>query len=166
MQSNGLAMKLRRILVPIDFSDSTARVLQYAAAFAGEFKTAITLLHVVKPDGSHVRRNIPVERLVDEMGEAGETQLRKLVAAIWGDDIATDIVVATGKPYRQIINEAKEMNSDLIIMAGPDAVGSWGLFRRDTTTKVVRRAPCPVLVVPALERGFMVGASVEKRPDR
>lgn len=155
MQSNGSAMKLRRILVPIDFSNSTARVLQYAAAFAREFKAAITLLHVVKPDGSHVRRNIPIERLIDEMSEAGEAQLRKLVAVMWGDDIATDIVVGGGKPCVQIVNEARELNADLILMARHTGARSRTFLRRSTTERVIRHAPCPVLVVRALERGFV-----------
>jgi len=71
-------------------------------------------------------------------------------------------VVAGGKPYQQIVNEAKETNADMIIMARHGAVGAWGFYRRGTAAKVVRHAPCPVLVVPAFERGFVVGASVEK----
>ncbi len=38
--------------------------------------------------------------------------------------------------------------------------------RRGTTAKVVCHTHCPVLVVPAFERGFMVGASIERRADR
>ena len=60
----------------------------------------------------------------------------------------------------------KETNADMIIMASHGAVGAWGFFRRGTTEKVVRHAPCPVLVVPALERGFVVDASVERNTDR
>jgi nucleotide-binding universal stress UspA family protein len=159
-------LQLRRILVPIDFLDSTVAALRYAAAYAREYKATITLLHLVEPDGSHARRNISRERLIEEMSEVGEYQIRKLVDVIWGDEIVTDIVVAGGKPYRQIVNEAKEMNADMIIRARHGAVGAWGFIRRGTTAKVVRHAPCPVLVVPALERGFAVGASVEKCPDR
>lgn len=162
--SNGL--HVRRILVPIDFLDSTVVALQYAAVFAREYKATITLLHIVELDGSHVRRNISCERLVEEMSEIGECQIRKLVDVIWGDEIVADIVVAGGKPHRQIVNEAKETNADMIIMASHGAVGSWGFFRRSTTAKVVRHAPCPVLVVPSLERGFVVDASVERCSDR
>src|ERR1039457_3098872 len=159
-------LQLRRILAPVDLLDSTLAALQYAAAFAREYKATITLLHIVEPDGSHVRRNISRERLVEEMSEIGECQIRKLVDVIWGEEIVTDIGVAGGKPYQQIVNEAKETNADMIIMASHSAVGSRGFFRRSTTEKVVRHAPCPVLVVPALERGFLVGASVERNTDR
>jgi nucleotide-binding universal stress UspA family protein len=152
--------------VPVDLLDSTLATLQYAAAFAREYKATITLLHIVEPDGSHARRKISRERLIEEMSEVGEHQIRKLVDVIWGEEIVTDVVVAGGKPYQQIVNEAKETNADMIIMASHGAVGSWGFFRRSTTAKVVRHAPCPVLVVPALERGFVVGATVERNADR
>jgi nucleotide-binding universal stress UspA family protein len=166
MNRTSSGLQLRRILVPVDFLDSTVATLRYAAAFAREYKATITLLHIVEPDGSHVRRNISRERLVEEMSEVGECQIRKLVDVIWGEEIVTDIVVAGGKPHQQIVNEAKETNADMIIMANHGTVGLWGFFRRSTTAKVVRHAPCPVLVVPALERGFVVDASVERCSDR
>jgi universal stress protein A len=166
VNSTSRGVQLRRILVPIDFRDTTVAALRHAAAFARQYKATITLLHIVEPDGSHVRRNISREWLIEDLSEVGECQIRKLVDVIWGDEIVTDIVVAGGKPYWQIVNEAKETNADMIIMASHGAVGSWGFFRRGTTAKVVRHAPCPVLVVPAFERGFVVDTSVEKCSDR
>jgi nucleotide-binding universal stress UspA family protein len=166
INSTSSGVQLRRILVPIDFRDTTVTALRHAAAFARQYKVTITLLHIVERDGFHVRRNISRERLIEEMSEVGECQIRKLVDVIWGDEIVADIVVAGGKPCQQIVNEAKETSADMIIMASRGAVGSWGLFRRGTTAKVVRHAPCPVLVVPAFERGFVVDASVEKCSDR
>jgi nucleotide-binding universal stress UspA family protein len=165
MNPNSSGLQLRRILVPLDFRDSMVMALQYAAAFAREYKATITLLHIVEPDGSHVRRNISRARWVEEMSEIGENQIRQLVDVIWGEEIVTDIVVAGGKPYQQIVNEAKETNADMIIMASHGAVGPWGFFRRGTTARVVRHAPCPVLVVPAWEHSFVM-ASIEKCPDR
>ena len=70
IRSTWSAVRLRRILVPLDFRDSTVEVLQTAAAFAREYRATVTLLHVVKPDGSHVRRNISRERLIEELSEA------------------------------------------------------------------------------------------------
>ena len=161
--SSGL--QLRRILVPLDFRDSMVIALQYAAAFARQYKATITLLHIVEPVGPELRRNISRDQLIEELSEVGESQIRKLVDVIWGEEIVTDIVVAGGKPHQQIINEAKETNADMIIMANHGAVGAWGFFRRGTTAKVVRHAPCLVLVVPALEHGLVM-ACVEKRLDR
>src|ERR1039458_1162307 len=141
INSTSSGLQLRRILVPLDFRDSMVIALQYAAALAKEYRATITLLHIVEPDGSHVRRNISRERLIEEMSEVGECQIRKLVDVIWGEEIVTDVVVAGGKPYRQIVNEAKETNADMIIMASHGVVGSRGFFRRSTTEKVDREAP-------------------------
>ena len=95
-------------------------------------------LHIVEsPDGSQARRKISRERLIEEMSEVGERQIRQLVDVIWGEEIVTDIVVPGGRPYPQIVNEAKETNADMIIMARHGAVGAWGFFRRNTAAKVV-----------------------------
>ncbi|HXI83427.1 MAG TPA: universal stress protein [Verrucomicrobiae bacterium] len=165
INSTSSVLQLRRILVPIDFRDTTVSALCHAAAFARQYKATITLLHIVEPVGPELRRNISRDRLIEELSEVGESQIRKLVDVIWGEEIVTDVVVAGGKPYQQIVNEARETNADMIIMANHGAVGSWGFFRRGTTAKVIRHAPCPVLVVPALEHGFVM-ARVEKCPER
>ena len=149
-------MKLQRILAPVDFSESTANTLHYAAAFAREFGAAITLLHVVKPDRPCITHGITRTQLAEEMVEAGECQLSQLIDALWGDEIEAEAVVAVGKPDLQIVNEAKETRTDLIVMGSHGAVGAWGLFRRNTTAKVIRYAPCPVFVVPLFGRGLLV----------
>jgi len=159
-------MKLQRILAPVDFSESMASTLRYAAAFARELGAAITLLHVVKPDRSCITRGITRTQLAEEMREAVECQLSLLIAALWGDELEAEAVVATGKPHLQIVNEAREAHSDLIIMGSHGAVGAWGLFRRNTSAKVIRNAPCPVLVVQALERGCVRDGSIQNCPDR
>ena len=160
MSRNGSQLKLQRILAPVDFSESMARTLQYAAALAQEFGTAITLLHVVKPDRSCITRRFSHTELAEEMREARECQLSQLIDTLWGDEIKAEAVVAIGEPHLQIVNEAKEMKADLIIMGSHGAVGAWGLFRCNTTPKVVRHAPCPVLVVPLLEHGFVMDSPV------
>src|SRR5277367_4263071 len=86
MNQTPSVMRLRRILVPIDFGETTAEALRYAATFARGHKATVTLLHVVKPDNSEARRGL--SHLSEDPTEAGERQLRKLVDVIWGDEIA------------------------------------------------------------------------------
>jgi nucleotide-binding universal stress UspA family protein len=97
--------------------------------------------------------------------DAGEYQLSQLIDTLWGDEIKAETVVAIGEPHLQIVNGAKETKADLILMGSHGAVGAWGLFRGNTTAKVVRDAPCPVLVVPLLEHGFVVDSPVLRRFD-
>jgi universal stress protein A len=152
-------MEMQRILVPVDFSESTGTTLQYAAAFAHQFDATLTLLHVVKPESLPCWRGVRPAGLIQERCEAVECQLGQLIETVCEEDISTEIIIAVGKPSRQIINEAKETRANLIIMGSHGAVGSWGLYRRNTTPKVVRHAPCPVLVVPVFECGIVVEIS-------
>jgi nucleotide-binding universal stress UspA family protein len=64
----------------------------------------------------------------------------------------------------EIVREAKEMSFDLIVMGGHGPVGSWGLFRRNTLAKVVRHAPCPVLVVHPFKEDFIRDTSRQGIP--
>jgi nucleotide-binding universal stress UspA family protein len=165
MLRNQSQMKLQKILAPVDFSGSMPGTLQHAAAFAREYGAAITLLHVVKPDQSCLTHGIARLRLAEEVREAGECQLSQLIDVLWADEIKAEAIVAIGIPHLQIVNEAREIQADLIIMGTHGPVGIWGLFRRNTTSKVVRYAPCPVLVVPLFERGFPVGSPMLRSID-
>src|SRR5580693_8144104 len=150
-------MKLRKILVPVDFSGSMPGTLQHAAAFAREYGAVVTLLHVVRPDHPFLTHEIARIRLAEELREAAECQLNQLIDVLWANEVKAEALVAIGIPHLQIVNEAREIQADLVIMGTHGPVPTWGLFRRNTTSKVVRYAPCPVLVVPLFERGFQVG---------
>jgi nucleotide-binding universal stress UspA family protein len=89
-----------------------------------------------------------------------------LADVIWGEEIATDIVVATGKIFQQIVNEAKEVNADLIIIGRHQTNASSRLFHRSTTERVVCSARCPVLVMHAFDHGFVRDAHPVPCSDR
>ena len=158
MPRNGSQLKLQRILAPVDFSESMPGTLQCAAAFAREFGAAITLLHVVKPDHSCTAHGLARLQLAEELREAGECQLSRLIDVLWANEVKAEALVATGVPYLQIVSEAREVKADLIIMGTHGPVGLWGLFRRNTASKVVRYAPCPVFIAPLFGRGLPVGS--------
>ncbi len=164
MPRYGSHVKLQRILAPVDFSESMAGTLQHAAALAREFGAAITVLHVVKPDRSCLTRWITPAEPAEELRDAGECQLGRLIDVLRGDEIEAEVVVAIGEPDRQIVNEAKETNADLIVMGTRGAVGAWGRFRHTLASKVVRNAPCPVLAVPLFQRGFMMDNPALRSP--
>jgi len=165
MPRNGSQLKPQRILAAVDFSETMAGTLQYASTLAREFGATITLLHVVRTDRLRITRGITHTELAEELRDAGECQLRQLIDVLWGDEIKAEAVVAIGDPHQQIVNEAKETKADIILMGSHGAVGAWGLFRRKTTAKVVRDAPCPVLVVPLFEHGFPAGSRVLRNFD-
>jgi|1185.fasta_scaffold108698_2 nucleotide-binding universal stress UspA family protein len=149
-------LPIRTILVPIDFSDYSYKSLDYAAAFGGQSKATITLLHVVPLN--YVDTDLiafdftEIER---EAANSAQSRLRKLIEDRIGGSIVADFLVRIGRPVDEIVSAAKERDSDLIIMSTHGYTGLKHAFLGSTTENVVRYAPCPVLTVRLKEHDFV-----------
>ena len=142
--------KLKRILVPLDFSDCSKKALQYAIPFAKQFNAELMLLHVVEPYPA-----VPQMELVDvETIQDSQVDLETLREMI-GSDVRCSSEVRTGVPHVEIVQEAKQKRIDLIILSTHGYKGLSHVFLGSTAEKVVRNAPCPVLTVRLSEREFV-----------
>lgn len=144
------AFRLKRILVPVDFSVNSKRALKYAVEFAKIFDGSLTLMYVVEPlvyppDFSFGQIGYP--NIEDEVTRRAEQELQALADEHIGREVATEKVVVSGKPFFEIIDYARENEIDLIIIATHGASGVEALLFGSTAEKVVRKAECPVLVV-------------------
>src|SRR6185436_4399085 len=136
----------KKILVPLDFSDCSKYALQYAAAMARQFGAELQLLHVVEPYPPVPEMYpIDVETLQDDTAEL-ESLRRGL-----GDKVRSTICLRTGTPQLEITRCAQDLKSDLIIIATHGRKGLSRMLLGGTTEKVVRLAPCPVLVVREIQ---------------
>jgi universal stress protein A len=147
LAGSGLAVK--RILVPIDFSEYSLNALQYAVRFAKHFGSELILLHVVEPvvyptDISFGQIAFPnVEEELHRRSEHELKRLRKEVRA----EVAAKSFIRLGKPFVEITAAAKEYDVDLIIIASHGHTGVEHILFGSTAEKVVRKAHCPVLTV-------------------
>lgn len=153
-----LAIDLNRILVPIDFSDHSRKALRYAIPFAEQFDASIDLIYVVEPtvypaDFSFGQVGFPA--IEDELRKRGGEELDELIQSEIGKRLNAKRVVRTGKAFYEILVYAKEEKMDLIIIATHGHTGIEHVLFGSTAEKVVRKAPCPVLVVRSGERGFV-----------
>jgi nucleotide-binding universal stress UspA family protein len=137
---------LRRILVPVDFSDCSKKALQYATPLAKQFNAELTVLHVVEPYLAFCPE-IPLCEMPTP--EAARVAL---------DDLALEVpfkaVVRMGEPHAQIVAAADELAIDLIVLSTHGRTGMAHVFMGSTAEKVVRHATCPVLIVRQQEREF------------
>lgn len=150
--------RLKRILVPIDFSDCAKKALRYAIPLAKEHGAAITLLHVVPPDyavGAY--GGIDYVSLQTDVGIARERELAALAIDEVHGGISTDTVVRSGPPAIEIIDAAKALSADIIVISTHGRTGLKHMLLGSVTEHVVCRAPCPVLVVREREREFVAG---------
>jgi universal stress protein A len=149
--------RLRKILVPIDFSDGSKKALQYAVGFARQFNAELTLLHVVEPFPP-VPQMDPVD--FDSIHDA-KSKLNALQEAE-GKRVACKAVLRTGEPHAEIIDAAKDLGVDLFILATRGRTGLPHLLLGRTAEKVVRHAGCPVLIDREHERDFIGSADIAK----
>lgn len=152
------SIALRRILVPIDFSDYSKNALKYAIPFAQQFKASIDLIYVVEPtiypaDFSFGQVGFP--NVEEELRIHGNDELENLMKKEIGKKVVASKVVRTGKPFYEINQYAKEEDIDLIIIATHGHSGVEHMLFGSTAEKVVRKAPCPVLVVRTGEHEFV-----------
>jgi nucleotide-binding universal stress UspA family protein len=145
---NPLEFKLEKILVPLDFSPASMEALEYAVWLAKQFRATIHLVHVHPPDEAS---SVPgAGHLLFESAEAVE-RLNEELTGIHRKHVPTfppeNCHIRGGRPYEEIVRLAREIDADLITLSTRGHSGLKHLLLGSTAERVVRSAPCPVLVV-------------------
>ncbi len=142
-------IRLRRILVPTDFSEASKQVLPYAVALARQFGAETTMVYVVPTawpaELSEMGILIEENRLFSE----ALTTLRQFREREFPPDLKAETLVLAGRPYEKLCEAARTMGTDLIITATHGHTGLAHLLMGSTAERIVRFAPCPVLTVRA-----------------
>lgn len=147
---------LRRILVPVDFSPNCQESILYARHFAEQFGAEICLLHVVEPvvvtnDFGY----LPVlpNDLEEQRLEGAGKELRALAKSL-GAGVPVESMVRLGRAWKEITDTARAIPADLLIVSTHGYTGIQHALLGSVAEKVVRHAPCPVLVVRLGEHEF------------
>lgn len=140
--------KIAKVLVPIDFSECSKKALRYALAFAKQFGAAIDLVYVVNVNFPGTEYGaINYLELEKQMKDGATRQLADLVLKETADEIPVETSIRVGRPATEIIEAARKLESDLIIISTHGYSGLKHLVLGSTAENVVRSAKCPVLVV-------------------
>ena len=153
-------IKLKKILFPTDFSESSLEALRYALSFAKEYGARLVVMHVINEkvfaEGAALPRVISIEELAEEMEAEAKKQLKTLIPSEDGEGIERENVILRGNPFLEIIRYAKEEDIALIIAGTHGRSGFEHIIFGSTAEKVVRKAPCPVLSVKPAQREFVM----------
>jgi universal stress protein A len=150
-------LNLKKILVPIDFSPMSKKALQYALRFAEQFGCEIVLLHVIEPVTAIAGAPLAVDIFAqpEEDTIAAEAELACLAASSGNRPNSFTSEVRVGHAPNEITKAAKELDVDLIMIATHGYTSWRHLCIGSTSERVVRTAPCPVLVVREKEHDFI-----------
>jgi nucleotide-binding universal stress UspA family protein len=144
----------KRVLCPVDFSESSLKALTHAVSLAQEADGQVTVLHVVahEIESTADRASVAYDAgttLRDFLKARDEDLRRRLQDIVDGapEFCRVESLVTQGKPWREVLRVAAEQQSDLIVMGVQGRGAADLLFFGSTTQHVVREAGCPVLTL-------------------
>lgn len=141
-------MGTQRFLVPLDFSEYANQALDYAINLANKLGARLTLLHVIQSlplGGVDMGVTLPYTYIQDLEAEIMDN-MNNCLERVTAAGLEGDIVVVHGVPFHEIIETARTQRVALIIMGTHGRTGLQHVLLGSVAEKVVRLAPCPVLV--------------------
>lgn len=146
-------MKIKKIVVPVDFSKHSLKALDYAVEFAKTFKAELHLLFVIEPVAYATPTDFyagmasQLSSLITEQRRSAASQLAQLQAKLKKKGVNAKTILRSGIAYQEIVDGAKKLKADLIIHATHGRTGLSHLVMGSVAERVVRSAPCPVLTL-------------------
>ena len=138
-------MQISRILCPIDFSECSRHALHHAMAIARWYEASVTVLHVFV---NVPNMDVPGVPISDPNRDLLVTRMQAF-AGENPPDVRVHFVVRCASDVRaEILAQAQTFMSDLIVIGSHGRSGVERLLLGSVTEKVVRKSPCPIMVVP------------------
>jgi nucleotide-binding universal stress UspA family protein len=148
--------QIQRILVPTDFSPSSREAVSTAIAFARAFQASIELVHVyveptyVLPPPMEVATfSFDTGKVLAEVDRSLNAEQERVRTA----GVKCEGTTLSGRPHVEIVEYAVKQRADLIVMGTHGRGGLSHAILGSVAERVVHRAVCPVLVVPARHLG-------------
>ena len=140
---------IKRILVPLDFSNNSQLALDYAHGLALKFDAALHLVHVCEVPTIMTPAMdayaIAYTNWSQQLGDEAERELVKLIKALTDVKVTTEVLF--GSPARAIVETSGTNKADLIVMGTHGHGAVMHLLMGSVAERVVRGAACPVLTI-------------------
>jgi len=138
-------LPIHTILCPVDFSENSKPAFQLACALARDYKARLHVVHVAAPPVIYGEGMVIVnsaksrEELIGRLKNLQATEPR----------LAIDYHLREGEPFLEILEVAKCIKSDLIVMGTHGWTGLTRILMGSVAEQVLRKAACPVLTINA-----------------
>ena len=134
----------KKILCPIDYSDSSFNALKYAIEMTIKDSAVLFLMHVFNYGGLKFEtEHSPDSETIAIM----EKKLRNNIPQEMRHLIKVETLITVGTPVEVILTVARDKKADLIVMGTHGRTGITQKLIGSVMERVVRNAPCPVLCI-------------------
>lgn len=155
--------QMKTILVPIDFSEVSEKTAATAFSLVQDIHVDLVFLHVM--DSSQPIRVFNTSKAGASASSSPETlaaeRLREWVRQAHAQGIIASYRLAHGSPIAQILQHAKQLRADLIVIGSHDYGSSRGSTVGSTTKGVLYATPCPIVVVPSDKAGVAAAGACD-----
>ena len=137
--------RVKKIAVPMDFSDSSRRALTMARELADKYGATLQLIHIVQEP---YFQEMYAKKLSSDYSADYEIRARDMMTRMLHDQhgmVPAEIVVAHGHPAAEIAKFTQTEKTDLVVMAHQGHSGVPERIMGGNTEHVIRAADCPVL---------------------
>lgn len=150
-------MVMKTLLVPVDLSDASNPVVEKAAELAQQLSAKVVLLHIVEPVATYV----PVGATMDVIAAAPplvetteslsvpDSRLKALAEQLEAKGIKVEAVTLVGLAVDDILEQAGKQRADYVILGSHGHGALYHLFSGSVVTGILKRAKCPIIVVPS-----------------
>ena len=144
-------LPITSILVPTDFSAHSEKALTYAKEWAKQWSATIHMIHIIEPvifpvDWGYTP--VDLSNVEKEFYGAAEQELKKTTELLHAEGFSIIPQIIHGGRSSDGINQyAKDHDISMICIATNGRGGVEHLLLGSTMERVVRKAPCPVLVI-------------------
>jgi universal stress protein A len=142
-------MPWKKILCPVDFSEGSRASLETAVKVAMEADAQLVVVNVFAPPIYFVVEPIaiPPSFVMDMVAAAEEGLAKWKLDAVQQGATKISTLLLRGDPAHEVVAFAKRDGFDLVVIGTHGRTGLKHMLLGSVTEKVVRHAPCPVLVV-------------------
>lgn len=148
-------MSYQDILVPTDFGPGSRAALEHALASLDPAGGRISVLHVLDQrlveQAQSLFPETDVSKINDRLRQQAQQQYDELIEGFDIGEAEIESLIVDGAPFLKIVQLARELAVDLMVMAVHRGVENFEQFLFGSTAeRVLRVAPCPVLIVPQM----------------
>lgn len=158
---------MKTILTPVDFSGITESVVAAATTLAISQHARIVLVNVVQPPiitAEYAPYLANISEIVSVSERAVAKQLARLEMRLKDEGVLAETLMFNGDPVKIILEQARELDADYIVMGSHGHTAFYDLLVGSTTHGVMLKAPCPVLIVRAQKKQKPAKTKVESVP--
>lgn len=143
-------ISFQKILVPVDFGESSDKALATAVELAKQFQSTLVLIHTWEiPAYDYGAMNFSAVDLLTPIEDAAKGQLDSLLAEVRTKVPSTRAILTRGIAWREIVSAIEHERPDLVVMGTHGRRGVGRVVLGSVAEKIVRVSPVPVLTVRA-----------------